>query len=123
MASYKLSNDDIDDSIFTEMKKSITKALPNCLTIGDKVWEISKNKNESFKSGRKAIKENNSQYLCVWDKDGYSGETYAIVDYDFFSDEKGYQSTDRIKIAELQDGEIYRPADIDDFHLVVKLKD
>ena len=40
--SCPIFNDDIEDPIFTEMKKSIIKALPRCLSIGDKVFELSK---------------------------------------------------------------------------------
>lgn len=40
--SCPIFNDDIDDPIFTEMKKSIIKALPHCLEIGDKVFELNK---------------------------------------------------------------------------------
>ena len=66
--------------------------------------------------------ESSGKYLCVWDKDLYQGETYAFVDYDFFTDEAGYQSSDRVAIAELRDGEIYHVPDIDNnAHIVVKL--
>ena len=70
----------------------------------------------------KELNESASKYLCVWDKDLYQGETYAFVDYDFFTDEAGYSEEDKKAISELADGEVYRIPDINEnAHIVVKL--
>lgn len=64
------------------------------------------------------------KYVCVWSTSSYdvsSKDCVKIVDFDFFTEDMGYDEIDRKELLNLQIGDIWHADEPDFGHFVVKV--